>query len=180
MGRGVCWPRNEIFSSLTHASAGIPYLQHYLWVPLKFGMGMSSRHFGRDSPCVAGQLLLESRAVRLALKSQAKGRELQARRRACVGAGAAPVLTTAGPQGKAGVEIKPLARALLLSWNTWNCSKTPWPTEADLSAQVLRAFLPGERNFSRKIGQDTSLGMRNNKQGAAHPTTETTRSLLQS
>lgn len=57
-------------------------------------MGISSRHFGRDSPSVAGQFLLESRPVRLALKSQAKARELQAWR-ACLSARAAPVLTTA-------------------------------------------------------------------------------------
>lgn len=95
---------------------------------------------------MAGQLLLESRAVRLALKSRAKARELQAWR-ACVGAGAAPVLTTARPEAKSGVEIKPLARALLLPWNTWNCSKTPGPTEADLAAQVLCAFLPGGRGI---------------------------------
>lgn len=77
--------------------------------------------------------MLESRAVRLALKSRAKARELQAWR-ACVGVRAAPVLTTARPEAKSGVEIKPLARALLLSWNTWNCSKHPGPTEADLAA----------------------------------------------
>lgn len=142
-------------------------------------MGIPSRHFGRDSPCVAEQLSLECRAVGLALKPQAKGRELQTRR-ACVGVRAAPVPTTARPEAKAGVEIKPLARALLLFWNTWNCSKTPAPTEADLSAQFLRAFLPGEWNFCRKIGRDTSLRMKNNKQGAAHPATETTKSLLQS
>lgn len=77
-------------------------------------MGISSWHLGRDSPCVAGQPLLGFTAVRLALKSQAKARELQAWR-ACVGAGAAPVLTTARLEAKSGVEIKPLARALLFS-----------------------------------------------------------------
>lgn len=46
-----------------------------------------------------------------------------------------PSLTTAWPEGKAGVEINPLTSTLLLSRNAWDHSKTKVLATTDLTAQ---------------------------------------------
>lgn len=68
--------------------------------------------------------------------------------------GAAPLLTTAWPEGKAGVEINPAASTALLAWDAWECSSTPARGERDPPVQPGGSFLgdqPGERCFNKKI-----------------------------